>query len=139
MRRSHLQCPRPRPRFAHGPLSALGSRQLAWSDGLIQIAYSEKSRKRFVNLNNGTKLQGIALQALALTSSETLNCTSGQKATKRQKKSSIRCRDFKLLDKGLTNFRVLRMCGNMLSEATKLRALCFLKLFLLVVIVSSEN
>ena len=41
--------------------------------------------------------------------------------------------------KGLTNFRVLRMCGNMLSEATKLRALCFLKLFLLVLIVSSEN
>ena len=41
--------------------------------------------------------------------------------------------------KGLINFWSLRMRGNMLSEATKLRALCFVKLFLLILMVSSEN
>ena len=42
-------------------------------------------------------------------------------------------------NKGLINFWSLRMRGNMLSEATKLRALCFVKLFLLILMASSEN
>ena len=41
--------------------------------------------------------------------------------------------------KGVTDFGHLRILENMLSEATKLRALCFLKLFLLVLMVRSEN
>ena len=41
--------------------------------------------------------------------------------------------------KGVTEFGHLRILENMLSEATKLRALCFLKLFLLVLMVGSEN
>ena len=41
--------------------------------------------------------------------------------------------------KGVTDFGHLRILENMLSEATKLRALCFLKLFLLVLMVGSEN
>ena len=42
-------------------------------------------------------------------------------------------------NKGVTEFGHLRILENMLSEATKLRALCFLKLFLLVLMVGSEN
>ena len=41
--------------------------------------------------------------------------------------------------KGVTDFGHLRMHGNLLSKSTKLRALCFLKLFLLVLMVGSEN
>ena len=44
-----------------------------------------------------------------------------------------------LRSKGVTEFGHLRILENMLSEATKLRALCFLKLFLLVLMVGSEN
>ena len=46
---------------------------------------------------------------------------------------------FVQLAKGVTDFGHLRILENMLSEATKLRALCFLKLFLLVLMVGSEN
>lgn len=44
-----------------------------------------------------------------------------------------------MLIKGVTDFGHLRMHGNLLSKSTKLRALCFLKLFLLVLMVWSEN
>ena len=52
---------------------------------------------------------------------------------------SLRWAKVRCTSKGVTDFGHLRMHGNLLSKSTKLRALCFLKLFLLVLMVWSEN